>query len=130
MYLKLNNKEQAEYLYFMAVAAGKSSVCVYKFCLILLDLLCDSKVEMKVLLQSIQAGITHQPRAAQMWEGGHSLETKIAALFSFLLPQRLGKIFLNVAWLFMQPSLSGLFSLSFPSTNNLLKESVAGEDVF
>lgn len=58
VYLKLNNKEWAEYLYFMAVAAGKSSVCVYKFCLILLDLLCDSKVEMKVLLQRIQAGIT------------------------------------------------------------------------
>lgn len=111
MYLKLNNKEQAQYLYFMAVAAGKSSVCVYKFCLILLDLLCDSKVEMEVLLQRIQAGITHQPSGAHMWEGGHSLETNIFALFSFLHPQRLGKIFLNVTWLFMQPSLSDFIFL-------------------
>lgn len=90
----------------MAVAAGKSTVCVYKFCLILLDLLCASKVEMKELLQRIQAGITHQPSGAQMWEGGPSFETKILALFSFLLPRRLGKMRLNVTRLFMQPSLS------------------------
>lgn len=53
----------------MAVAAGKSSVCVYKFCLILLDLLCDSEGEMKVLLQRIQAGITHRcGKMATAWK--------------------------------------------------------------
>lgn len=113
----------------MAVAAGKSSVCVYKFCLILLDLLCDSEVEMKVLLQRIQAGITHQPCGAQVWEGkvATALKPRFFTLFSFLLPRRLGRIRLNVTWMFMKPSLS---FLSFPTTNNLLEESVAGEYVF